>query len=73
VRVRFWLEVVCGVLGAALLALTLATREWIELILRVDPDRGSGTLELAIAVGLLSVSIASGVLAARELRRAKPT
>ena len=73
VRTRFWLELVCGLLSAALLVVTLITREWIELIFGVDPDHGSGTLELAIAYGLLSVSIVSGVLAVHELRRAQPT
>ena len=70
---RFWLELVCGLLGAVLFVVTLVTREWIELIFGVDPDNGSGTLELAIAFGLLSVSIVSGLLAVRELRRAQPT
>ena len=72
-RMRFWLEFVCGLLSAALFVVTLITREWIELIFGVDPDHGSGMLELAITFGLLSVSIVSGVLAARELRRAQPT
>lgn len=73
VRVRFWLELVCGLLGAVLFVLTLITRAWIELIFGVDPDNGSGTLELAIAVGLLSVSIVSSLLAAYELKRARHT
>lgn len=73
VRVRFWLELVCGLLGAVLFGVTLVTREWIELIFGVDPDKGSGALELAIALGLLAVSIVSGLLAVREWRRAQPT
>ena len=36
-------------------------------------DDGSGALEFAIALGLLAVSIVSGLLAAREWRRAQPT
>jgi uncharacterized membrane protein HdeD (DUF308 family) len=73
VRVRFWLELAGGLLGAVLFAVTLVTREWIELIFGVDPDNGSGALELAIALGLLAVSIVSGLLAVREWRRAQPT
>lgn len=73
VRVRFWLELVYGLLGAVLFVVTLVTREWIELIFGVDPDNGSGALELAIALGLLAVSIVSGLLAVREWRRAQPT
>jgi hypothetical protein len=67
------LELVCGLLGAVLFVVTLVTREWIELIFGVDPDNGSGALELAIALGLLAVSIVSGLLAVREWRRAQPT
>ena len=73
VGVRFWLELVCGLLGAVLFVVTLVTREWIELVFGVDPDKGSGALELAIAFGLLAVSIVSGLLAVREWRRAQPT
>jgi uncharacterized membrane protein HdeD (DUF308 family) len=73
VRVRFWLELVCGLLGAVLFVATLVMREWIELIFGVDPDNGSGALELSIASSLLAVSIATGVLAVREWRQAQPT
>lgn len=73
VRVRFWLDLVYGLLGAVLFVVTLLTRGWIELIFGVDPDSGGGTLEFAIAFGLLAVSIVSGFLAVREWRRVQPT
>ena len=73
VHVRLWVELVWGLLGAVLFSVTLVTREWIELIFGVDPDKGSGALELAIAFGLLAVSIVSGLLAAREWRRVQQT
>jgi len=69
VRKRFWLELSCGVLGAFLFLLTLITREWIELIFRVDPDRGSGAAEWAIALTLLAVAALSFTLAHREWKR----
>jgi hypothetical protein len=69
VRRRFWLELSCGVLGALLFLLTLITREWIELIFGVDPDRGSGALEWAIALTLLAVAALSFALAHREWKR----
>lgn len=69
VRRRFWLELFCGVLGALLFLLTLITREWIELIFGVDPDRGSGALEWAIALTLLAVAALSFALAHREWNR----
>ena len=68
VRARFWIEALCAVAGAALFVLTLISREWIEFLFGVDPDGGSGSLEFAIALGLLCVSVISGVLARREWR-----
>jgi hypothetical protein len=73
IRVRFWLEVACGLLGCVLFTVTLVSHEWIELIFGVNPDGGSGSLELAIAFGLLAVAAGSGVLAVREWRRALTT
>ena len=68
VRARFWIELVCAVAGAALFVLTLISREWIEFLFGVDPDGGSGSLEFAIAFGLLFVSVLSALLARREWR-----
>jgi hypothetical protein len=69
VRKRFWLEAGCGALGGSLFVLTLISKEWIEEIFGVDPDRGSGALEWAISLGLLGVAVVSFALARRELRR----
>ena len=68
-RKRFWIEAFCGGLGAVLLALTVVSREWIEVIFGVDPDHGSGAWEVAISVGLLAASAVSSALARREWRR----
>lgn len=48
----FWLEAGLAVVSGALFALTLFSADWIEAILPVDPDRGSGSLEWAL-VGIL--------------------
>ena len=69
VRGRFWIETVCGTVGAILFVVTLFSREWIEAIFGVDPDGGSGALEFGIAFGLLAVSVVSSTLALREWRR----
>jgi hypothetical protein len=69
-RARFWIESLSAVVGAALLVLTLVTREWIEIVFGVDPDRGSGALELGIAVGLLALAGVSAALARKEWRLA---
>jgi hypothetical protein len=69
VRRRFWLELTTGALGGFLFLLTLITREWIELIFRVDPDQGSGAAEWAIALTLLAIAALSFALAHREWKR----
>jgi hypothetical protein len=52
-----------------LLGLTAAQPRWIETALHVDPDRGSGSLEWAIAIALLFVAATSGMAVARDRRR----
>lgn len=69
VRRRFWFTTSVGALGALLFVLTLISPDWIEEVFHVDPDRGSGTLEIAIAVGLLTISAVAAVLARREWTR----
>lgn len=69
-RARFWIESVLAVVGVALLVLTLFSREWIEVAFGVDPDGGSGALELGIAVGLLALAAVFATLARKEWRLA---
>ena len=68
-RKRFWFEIVVGGLGIALLVVTLISREWIEIVFGVDPDRGNGALEIGISVALIGVATLSLVLARREFVR----
>jgi hypothetical protein len=57
--------------GSALLAVaTLVWRDWIELVFRVDPDRGSGALEWAILGGSIAVSVVFAALARHESQNA---
>ena len=65
-RTRFWIETLCAVLGGGLFVLTLFTRDWIEIAFGVDPDRGSGALEIGLSVALLAVAVVSATLARRE-------
>jgi hypothetical protein len=67
----FWIEGTLAVCSAALFALTLASREWIELIFGVDPDGGSGALEWGIAGTLFATSATIIALARVEWRRAR--
>jgi hypothetical protein len=67
---RFWFEAVTGVIGLALFILTLFSREWIEELTGWDPDGGNGSLEIALAVGLLAISAVSMLAARRVYQRA---
>jgi hypothetical protein len=48
-----------GVLALAAAVVTIAWPDWIEEVFHVDPDGGSGTLEVSVVVALALVSIAS--------------
>lgn len=71
-RARFWVESTLGVIGAILFLITLIRSDWIELIFKVDPDRGNGSLEWAIVVVLAVAAICAALLARAEWRRAQP-
>jgi hypothetical protein len=66
---RFWFETVAAVIGTVLFVMTLITREWFELLTGLDPDGGSGSLEIALAASLLAVSLGSAFAARRTYRR----
>jgi hypothetical protein len=56
-------------LAAGLAVLTLITREWIELVFGVDPDKGSGALEWAITIGLFAAAAALALVARWDRKR----
>ena len=68
-RVRFWIEVILAMVTAALLLLTLISREWIEEVFGVEPDAGSGALEWAIVIALAVAMVAFSLLARAEWKR----
>ena len=55
--------------SALLLILTLITKEWIELLFGVDPDRGSGAAEWLIVSVCATVGLTCSLLARLEWRR----
>jgi hypothetical protein len=67
---RFWAAAIGGSVTGLLLVLTLVWPEWIEMIFHVDPDDGSGALEVAIVVACSAATLLLGALARRELPRA---
>jgi hypothetical protein len=76
-RPRAWLATVSAVVGLGLCLLTLVWSEWIELLFGVDPDRGSGALELLVAGAFLVASLLLAREASQEWRighhRSPPT
>ena len=68
-RMRFWLETGTAVVAAAALLATLLRPDWIEFVLRIDPDGGSGAVEwLVVAVSALA-AVTSTALVMTRLRQ----
>jgi hypothetical protein len=66
---RFYVEAVLGAAAAGLFLLTLVWNDWIEIVFKVDPDAGDGSLEKSICVLLMAVAVASAWMARTEWRR----
>ena len=64
----FHRRLVLGVVGLLAAVLTKVWPDWIEGVFRVDPDHGNGSVELAVVVVLLAVSLV-GFASAWALRR----
>jgi hypothetical protein len=69
VRPRFWLEAAAAVANSALLLVTLARHEWIELLFGVDPDHHAGWLEWIIVVVAFAATATFSIIAHGEWRR----
>jgi hypothetical protein len=70
VPTRVRVEVVLAAASAALGLVTLVWKDWIEVVFRVDPDHGDGSLEWWIVIGLLVVAVALFALSRWEIQRA---
>lgn len=66
---RFLVQSFVGGVSAICFVLTLIRRDWIEAVLGVDPDAGSGALEWLITGGFLVIALTCGFLARRQWRR----
>ena len=68
-RGRLWVETSLAAVAAILLGVTLVSKEWIEIVFRIDPDDGSGSLEWAIVGALAAACVGCILLARAEWRR----
>jgi hypothetical protein len=68
-QMLFWVETCLAVVSGVFFVLTLLWQDWIEILLGVDPDNHSGSLEWLIALGFLAVAIGLGYRARRASRR----
>jgi hypothetical protein len=68
-RWRFWVETGLATASAVLFVASLVFPTWIEAVLRVDPDSGSGSFEWLIVAAFATATVVSALVARRELRR----
>jgi hypothetical protein len=69
-RPRFWLEAILASNTAVLAVVTAIRPTWIERVLHVDPDAGSGATEWGLVLVLAAATLVSGIAARNEWRRA---
>jgi hypothetical protein len=67
-RRRLWIETALACTSFVLLLVTVVWHDWIEVVLRVDPDGGSGLAEVLVGAALLAVALVSALFAHREWR-----
>ncbi len=68
-RRRFWVEMAMALATGLLFLLTIAWKDWIELVLNVDPDAHNGAVEWLIVFVSVVLTITTAALARQEWRR----
>jgi hypothetical protein len=68
-RAKFYVATSCAVASTALFLVTLVWPAWIELVFRIDPDRGSGALEKAVVIAAAALALVFALLMHIEWRR----
>jgi len=72
---RFWVELGLGLASTVFAVLTLAWKDWVEIVFKVDPDHHSGSLEwtiVAVAVALTVIALAAARFEWRKAATAAP-
>jgi len=67
---RFWVEVGLGLASTVFALLTLAWRDWVEIVFKVDPDHHSGSLEWIVVAVAVAVTVITFAAARIEWRKA---
>jgi len=68
-RIRIAIEIILFLVAAGLFVATIVDPEWIEALTGLEPDEGSGSLEVVITVVTAVVAVAFGVLSGYDVRR----
>ena len=66
---RFWAETILTAGSAILFVVTLLWHDWIEIVFRVDPDHGNGSVEWLFVAALGIAAVTLSILARQEWRR----
>lgn len=68
-RNTFWVEATLASVTGVLAAVTLISREWIEVLTGWDPDNGNGLLEWSAVLVLAAAALLFSLLALAEWTR----
>lgn len=65
-KLRAQLEVFVALCAGILGVLTIFWHDWIEAVTGWDPDHHNGSVEWIVVIGLLTASVAMGLMARRH-------
>ena len=68
-RTLFWVELVFAATSLVIAGLTIMWPDWIELVFKVDPDGGNGSLEWTVVVVAAMLSLVAGLLARSDWKK----
>jgi hypothetical protein len=67
---RWRVELAFAIGFVVLTVLTAVVPDWIELVFKVDPDAGSGSLEWSLVVAFAVLAVLSAILGRRDYVKA---
>jgi hypothetical protein len=68
-RRAYLIDTALGLASVFLALLTVAAKDWIEIVFGVDPDAGSGVLEWVIVAACFAAAVKFGAQARSGFRR----